>query len=93
MVAVGEQALVSRMYDVLDAEIASVVDELTGRPAPDRAAVLRGRLAALRGSEHSLVFGRIDRVDGTTLHIGRRGLWVDGDPILIDWRAPAAAPF
>src|SRR6185369_12012760 len=63
------------------------------RPAPDRAAVLRGRLAALRGSEHSLVFGRIDRADGSALHIGRRGLRVDGEPILIDWRAPAAAPF
>ncbi|MCU7726196.1 AAA family ATPase [Actinoplanes sp. KI2] len=93
MVAVGEQAQVSRMYEVLDAEIASVVDELAGRPGPDRAPVLRARLAALRGAEHALVFGRIDRVDGTTLHLGRRGLWVDGEPILIDWRAPAAEPF
>jgi len=93
MVAVGEQALVSRMYEVLDREIASVVDELSERPAPDRAAMLRGRLAELRGSEHSLVFGRIDRADGTSLHIGRRGLWADGEPLLIDWRAPAAEPF
>src|SRR5690242_7162711 len=93
MVAVGEQELVSRMYEVLDAEIASVVDELAGRPAPDRAALLRARLAALRRSEHSLVFGRIDRADGTALHIGRRGLRVDGEPLLIDWRAPAATPF
>jgi len=90
---VGEQAQVSRMYEVLDAEIAAVVDELAGQPEPDRAAMLRGRLAGLRGSEHSLVFGRIDRADGTALHVGRRGLRVDGEPILIDWRAPAAEPF
>src|SRR5689334_7303267 len=93
MVAVGEQELVSRMYEVLDAEIAAVVDELAEQPDPDRAAMLRGRLAGLRGSEHSLVFGRIDRADGTALHVGRRGLRVDGEPILIDWRAPAAEPF
>ena len=48
MVTVGEQALVSRVYEVLDAEIASVVDELAGRPEPDRAPVLRARLAAFQ---------------------------------------------
>nr|WP_211216495.1 AAA family ATPase [Actinoplanes globisporus] len=88
-----EQALVARMYDRLDAEADEIRAELEGRPDPERAAALRRRLAALRGAEHGLVFGRIDRVDGTSLHIGRRGLRVDGEPLLVDWRAPAAAPF
>jgi hypothetical protein len=42
MVAVGEQELVSRMYEVLDAEIAAVVDELAAlRARRPRAAGVR----------------------------------------------------
>src|SRR6185312_7573674 len=57
------------------------------------AARLAHKLADLRAAEPGLCFGRIDRTDGTTLHIGRRGLWDDGEPLLVDWRAPAATPF
>jgi hypothetical protein len=57
------------------------------------AARLARKLADLRGAEAGLCFGRIDRTDGTILHIGRRGLWQAGEPLLVDWRAPAAAPF
>jgi len=93
MGVVDEQTVVTRMYERLDAEAAETIEELDGRPPADRAAHLRGRLAGLRGADHGLVFGRIDHRDGTSLHIGRRGLWVDGEPLLLDWRVPAAAPF
>ena len=41
-----------------------------------------------------LLFGRLDRDDGTVHHVGRMGLRTDGqEPIVLDWRAPAAAAF
>ncbi|MGA5703828.1 HelD family protein [Peterkaempfera bronchialis] len=58
------------------------------------AAELARRLARLSAVEHGLCFGRIDDRDGTTLHIGRIGLRDhDLEPLLVDWRAPAARPF
>jgi DNA helicase IV len=53
-----------------------------------------GRLAQLDAAEHGLCFGRLDRVDGSHLYIGRLGLLDDErEPLLVDWRAPAAQPF
>ncbi|WP_369809782.1 AAA family ATPase [Parafrankia sp. EUN1f] len=43
-----------------------------------------------------LMFGRLDLADGERRYIGRMGLLdpdADYDPLLIDWRAPAARPF
>jgi DNA helicase IV len=41
-----------------------------------------------------LLFGRLDREDGTVHHVGRTGLRSDAqEPIVLDWRAPAAAAF
>jgi DNA helicase IV len=41
-----------------------------------------------------LVFGRLDHDDGAVHHIGRLGLRTDEqEPIVVDWRAPAAAAF
>ena len=41
-----------------------------------------------------LVFGRLDLGDGTVHHVGRLGLRTeDQEPIVVDWRAPAAAAF
>lgn len=57
------------------------------------------RLARLSSVERGLCFGRIDHrgtgeAPGQTLYIGRVGLRdADHDLLLIDWRAPAAAPF
>ncbi|HEV7625872.1 MAG TPA: hypothetical protein VGO89_05195, partial [Streptomyces sp.] len=56
------------------------------------------RLARLKAAENRLCFGRLDLDDGERRHIGRIGLPSDdddsaGDPLLIDWRAPAARPF
>ncbi|MEV1047504.1 AAA family ATPase [Streptomyces sp. NPDC049916] len=55
-----------------------------------------GLLAALDAVDGSLCFGRIDRRDGPTHHIGRVGVREDDGertPVLIDWRAPVARPF
>ncbi|WP_249932968.1 helicase [Blastococcus sp. CCUG 61487] len=54
------------------------------------------RIVALDAAESGLVFGRLDRHDvETPRYIGRIGLFADGaeEPLLVDWRAPAARPF
>ncbi|MBB4931493.1 DNA helicase IV [Lipingzhangella halophila] len=57
------------------------------------------RLVQLSTVENGLCFGRIDRrevdgVIGETHYIGRIGLRDENhEPVLIDWRAPAARPF
>jgi hypothetical protein len=55
-----------------------------------RAAV---QLRALDAEAEGLVFGRLDLDDGETYHIGRLGVRDGLEPLLIDWRAPAAEPF
>ncbi|WP_461035100.1 HelD family protein [Streptomyces mayteni] len=60
------------------------------------AAELAGRVARLDSVENGLCFGRLDMRDGERRHIGRIGILddtVDYEPLLIDWRAPAARPF
>ena len=57
---------------------------------------LHARAQDLRNAGDSLLFGRLDALDGTTLHIGRMGIpGIEeySDPLVIDWRAPAARPF
>jgi len=58
------------------------------------------RVAQLDAAEHGLCFGRLDMRDGRRRYIGRIGIsddsgTADGDdePLLLDWRAPAARPF
>ncbi|OON30794.1 MULTISPECIES: UvrD-helicase domain-containing protein [unclassified Micromonospora] len=52
------------------------------------------RLAELDGQEEGIVFGRLDFDDGYTYRIGRLGVRdEDREPLVVDWRAPAAAPF
>lgn len=52
------------------------------------------RRAELEQADEGLVFGRLDHSDGTTLHIGRIGVRTEQlDPLVVDWRAPAAAAF
>jgi len=53
-------------------------------------------VVALNAAEDRLCFGRIDRTDGESMHIGRMGIFDDeGDhrQLLMDWRAPSARPF
>jgi DNA helicase IV len=54
------------------------------------------RLAQLTAAENGLVFGRLDFRDGERRYIGRLGILdeaADYEPLLMDWRAPAARPF
>ncbi|WP_198587277.1 HelD family protein [Glycomyces xiaoerkulensis] len=52
------------------------------------------RIADLDSQHEGLVFGRLDFEDGRVRHIGRLGVRDEEyRPLLVDWRAPAAAPF
>ena len=52
------------------------------------------RRADLDTAGEGLLFGRLDHTDGVAHHIGRTGLRsATQEPIVLDWRAPAAAPF
>ena len=96
------------LYRKLDAERESAQRRLTGaleqtggtpqaRTERDVATTAYSeRLAQLSSVEQGLCFGRLDFHEGDTAYVGRLGLFdEDGDyePLLIDWRAPAARPF
>ena len=52
------------------------------------------RLAGMTIGDLPLCFGRLDMVGGVRFHIGRLALSDDHhEPLLVDWRAPAAQPF
>ena len=54
----------------------------------------RSSSPAPRPPSNRLCFGRVDHADGRVQHIGRIGLRDDdGEPVLLDWRAPNAAGF
>jgi DNA helicase IV len=102
-----EQAYVSMLYRRLDtlreraqAELERALGHDGGgnfQARVDRDALVSrhsGRLAQLAAAEDGLCFGRLDRADGSHLYIGRLGLLdEDREPLLVDWRAPAAQPF
>ncbi|WP_177238281.1 HelD family protein [Pseudonocardia ammonioxydans] len=83
-----------RLADTLREETVGTPQALSQRDAA--AALLADRLAALRAAEHGLAFGRLDTDSGETRYIGRIGLLDEQneyEPLLMDWRAPAARPF
>ncbi len=52
------------------------------------------RIGTLNAEHEGLVFGRLDQLDGEIRYIGRLGVRDEQhEPLVIDWRAPAAAPF
>lgn len=52
------------------------------------------RLSILEAEHEGLIFGRLDLADTEVRHIGRLGVRSpDFEPLVIDWRAPAAEPF
>jgi hypothetical protein len=74
-------------------------DALTDSPGSLYERDVQALAAATRRSDldlagEGLVFGRLDLSDGTVHHVGRLGLRTEQqDPIVLDWRAPAAAAF
>ena len=102
-----EQAFLDRAYARLD-DVRSSLDERiesvmtapgtgTAQDLLERQALLDllgHQAASAVAAEQRLFFGRLDRVDGTTLRLGRIGLRDEaGEPLLLDWRAPQAAGF
>lgn len=96
------QSYLDRAYALLGA-----MAQRTGEAEQDAAARAAGdwdatmaqrhlarRLASLRDDSSPLCFGSIDETSGPRWHIGRRHVEdAIGDPVVIDWRAPAAVPF
>ena len=102
-----EQQVVDKVYErleVMRAQTRKLTDEghnratsgpLTGLVERD-AMVLRAavRMSDLNSQEEGIVFGRLDFDDGYTYRVGRLGVRdEDREPLVVDWRAPAAAPF
>ncbi len=102
-----EQEVVDRVYarlEIMRAQAKALKDEghsrassgpLTGLVERD-AMVLRAaaKMSELDAQEEGIVFGRLDLDDGYTYRIGRLGVRdEDKEPLVVDWRAPAAAPF
>ncbi|MCX2932499.1 RNA polymerase recycling motor ATPase HelR [Mycobacterium sp. CVI_P3] len=53
-------------------------------------------VARLDVADHGLCFGRLDAISGERLYVGRIGIFDqhnDHEPLLLDWRAPAARAF
>ncbi len=95
-----EQETVDRAYRRRDELLSEVEAALAVAPGDEveaaRITNLRRRRAELRHAESGLVFGRLDAADGSTRHLGRVGLPRPGDdpePLVLDWRAPAARAF
>ncbi|MGD0246541.1 MAG: UvrD-helicase domain-containing protein, partial [Streptosporangiaceae bacterium] len=103
-----EQEYIGRLYERVDGLRAGASARLalalrqdggTAQARLDRdAAVFRHdeQLARLDAAEDGLCFGRLDLATGERRHIGRIGLRDqsgEGEPLLIDWRAPAARAF
>ena len=103
----AEQAVVDHAYRRLEAmraearELATDVLEhgaggtFANRIERDVRMEARGRrLAELQVGEAGLVFGRIDPLAGDHLYIGRIAVAdEENEPLVVDWRAPAAEPF
>jgi DNA helicase IV len=103
-----EQDRITQLYERLDdmreqasQRLSSALLEVGGTlqarsERESKAQMYREKLAQYSAVENGLCFGRLDFEDGEHRYIGRIGIFADkGDfePLLIDWRAPAARPF
>jgi len=104
----AEQAYVSTLYDKLDElrrdatrRLSETLRQTGGTPQARTerdisTTMYTDKLTQLSAVEHGLCFGRLDLDTGEVFHIGRLGLFDEEreyEPLLIDWRAPAARPF
>jgi DNA helicase IV len=92
----AERARVKRKYS---AALRGPVDLKDGGTLVDRDAEVRALangMTRLNVADAGLCFGRLDSVSGERFYIGRIGLFDDEnvyEPLLLDWRAPAARAF
>ncbi len=101
----SERSYVAGLYGRLDAERARVKGEYdaalrgTGGTPMERDVEVRARAREakrLAVADNGLCFGRLDTLSGERLYIGRIGLFdedAEYEPVLLDWRAPAARAF
>jgi DNA helicase IV len=101
----SEQTYVDELYARLDAERARAKDNFRaalGRDSEtlaDRDAEVRAvarEIKRLDVADYGLCFGRLDALSGERFYVGRIGLFDANNeyqPLLVDWRAPAARPF
>lgn len=95
-----EQAILDTAF-IRREEILEYLDAELALPAADAVEQARRRMLSQRRTEleqagEGLIFGRLDALDATVRHLGRIGLPSSGDdddPLVIDWRAPAARAF
>ena len=96
------QAYLDRAYELLGAmerRTSAAERDAAARAAGDWDATMAQRhlvrrLASLRDDSSPLCFGSIDESAGRRWHVGRRHVEDPrGEPVVIDWRAPAAVPF
>ena len=95
-----EQSYIDHAYECLvemRARVAKLLEAQAGGKTVDEEILrweLRERLLSLGESKAPLTFGRIDEELGDTFYIGRRHVRDEtGEPVVVDWRARAAAPF
>jgi DNA helicase IV len=104
----SEQTYVDGLYARLDAErarvkgkysdaLAAPVDRMDGGTLVARDVEVRAlakQATRLQVADSGLCFGRLDSVTGERSYIGRIGILdEDKEPVLLDWRAPAARAF
>ncbi|MFI9271037.1 HelD family protein [Kitasatospora sp. NPDC052896] len=103
----AENAYVGELYDRLETQREIATARLRETHLQDRGGTLQSRmerdtmeihhtrrLSELHAAEYGLCFGRIESADGERRYIGRIALADDDhEPLLTDWRAPAAEPF
>jgi DNA helicase IV len=89
----------TRVKDRYDAALRSPVDPQNGGTLlarDDEVRATAAQMDRLNVADQGLCFGRLDSIDGERTYIGRIGVLDDADgyePLLIDWRAPAARAF
>ena len=102
-----EQAYVSALYGRLDAMREQAAERLSAalrqsggtqqeRSQRDSVITMYGeKVAQLGAVESGLCFGRLDLAGEERRYVGRIGIFDEGEyePLLVDWRAPAARPF
>jgi hypothetical protein len=76
-----------------DAESDAAVAAALVRQTSDRAMHAVRRVNELQAAGRALAFGHTADQGGTRQYIGRLTVFDGDDPLLIDWRAPAAVPF